>query len=1007
MEKSEKKLIQEEQEILDSVISQMDEALKELNLFHEKSKNAAYDAKSKSLPDTYGALIIANNDEAWSSNQIRTLQRGKNELYTHRMIIDVDSPLDGFEELNMPIGLHNYMRKDKVFIYSWVTPMCRSFILNNTSTEYDGEVVDKFGNTYTNHFELKLKREVEILFDKVKHVQHFFPLLEGEDESLVYDAFLQELLSRRSEQEFRNIVFSIQKKQGEIIQTPFRENLIVQGCAGSGKSMIMLHRLPIILFDNTKTLSRSNLYIITPSSTYIEMSSNMRVELEIQDLKMGTINQYYDHVIGKYGHDPKQYGTIHPNKELEPDLLKFVYSRSMIEYIQEQISEILNQNSVDYDFAFDSLKLPKREIEGRNTIQRIRSEVMIIQDIIGANSANYRKYSDSIKRTVLEFDRLSSLLKRKKDLAIQDIQAKIYLEKEQIAKCRKELEDASPDRTQVYYQNRYKLIRASEDRIIYYKEELSGIRSNTEYFERIDALVHDIDSILEIYPHYKKTNEEALSEEIQYREIQNIHLLLEACRFLLIRLDELDDPYIEYSPSWYDSINELHEAIDLIGRINVPVLTPEISNTFRERRSYLQEESKRIADDLYSRIMERIGQSKNRWGRYDALMCSPYLYLQCIYLTEGLPNSLAENLIAIDEAQNLEPEELRLLKAVNKDQAVFNLYGDIKQHVEYSKGIDDWNELSSIIPFHVYEMEENYRNARQITEHCNKQFDMNMFAINLDGSGVHMMPSEKNQYDLLMDIMKKPLKTGMSCIIVKSPTEAEQIIKNIKGLENKVQDLTKAPSSLYPNRWNMMTIQQAKGLEFETVIVFDGRMTDNEKYIAYTRALDELYIFESAIPLKSKKAMIFNDSTSEIIKQKESQKTEKTKERKQRKKRTAVKATTIGKTDSPTTSSAASDPVSAFGSSDGNDSTNKSANNDDIKSKTSAAPSLSVKEFFESKNLEVIDARKTTGFLWVLGKQEDIDSIVKEAVSLYKISGSYSSGKTTKFKPGWFTKTKK
>ena len=141
--------------------------------------------------------------------------------------------------------------------------------------------------------------------------------------------------------------------------------------------MIMLHRLPIILFDNTKTLSRSNLYIITPSSTYIEMSSNMRVELEIQDLKMGTINQYYDHVIGKYGHDPKQYGTIHPNKELEPDLLKFVYSRSMIEYIREQISEILNQHSVDYNFAFDSLKLPKREIEGRNTIQRIRSEVMI------------------------------------------------------------------------------------------------------------------------------------------------------------------------------------------------------------------------------------------------------------------------------------------------------------------------------------------------------------------------------------------------------------------------------------------------------------------------------------------------------------------------------------------------------------------------------------------------------------------------------------------------------
>lgn len=1004
MEKSEEKLIQEEQRILDSVISQMDEALKELNLFHKESKKAASDAKSKSLPDTYGALITANNNEAWSKNKIRSIQKGKNELYSHRMIVDCNSIEDGFEKINMPIGLHNYMYLDKIFIYSWVTPMCRNFILDNTSTEYDGEVEDKYGNKHASHFELKLKREVEIFFDKVKKVQHFFPLVEGEEESLVYDAFLQELLERRSEQEFRNIVFSIQKKQGEIIQAPFNQNIIVQGCAGSGKSMIMLHRLPIILFDNTKTLSRSNLYIITPSNTYIEMSSNMRVELEIQDLNMGTIIQYYDHIIRKYGRDPKQYGTIHPNKELDADLLQFVYSPKLIEYIQEQIDAILNQYSVDYESAFALLQLPRSEIEGRTTAQRIRSEIKIILEIIGENSTNYRKYTDSIKRIVREFDRLSSLLKAKKDTAISNIQAKIYLEKEQIEKCKNEMEEASPDRTQVYFQNRQRTIRTSEDRIIFYREELAGVNDNTQYFEQIDDLVESINSITDMYPQYKNNNDTVISEEIQYRQIQNIHLLLEACRFLLIQIDKLENPYIEYTPSLDDTIKELFDALDLMGRINVPIMTPETSNTFWERRSYLQEEGKIIVDDLYSRIMERLGQSKNRWGKYDALTCSPYIYLQCIYLLEGVPNGTAENMIAIDEAQNLEPEELRLLKAVNKNQAVFNLYGDINQHVENSKGIDDWNEFSSIIPFKIYEMEENYRNARQITEHCNKRFSLGMFAINLDGSGVHVMPSDKNQYDLLMDIMKKPLKTGMSCIIVKSPTEAEQIIKNIKGLENKVQDLTKAPSSLYSNRWNMMTIHQAKGLEFETVIVFDSRMTDNEKYIAYTRALDELYIFELEIPLKSKKVMYFNDSISEKIKQKES---EKTKERKQRKKKSSVKATAMGKSDSTKENSIASNPVSAINPSDGNDSTNIAANNNDMKTKTSAAPSLSVKEFFESKNLEVIDARKTTGFLWVLGTQESIDHIVKEAVSLYKITGSYSSSKTTKFKPGWYTKTKK
>ena len=38
------------------------------------------------------------------------------------------------------------------------------------------------------------------------------------------------------------------------------------------------------------------------------------------------------------------------------------------------------------------------------------------------------------------------------------------------------------------------------------------------------------------------------------------------------------------------------------------------------------------------------------------------------------------------------------------------------------------------------------------------------------------------------------------------------------------------------------TITQVKGVEFDSVIVFDDSMTKNEKYIAYTRALNELYI---------------------------------------------------------------------------------------------------------------------------------------------------------------------
>ena len=40
-------------------------------------------------------------------------------------------------------------------------------------------------------------------------------------------------------------------------------------------------------------------------------------------------------------------------------------------------------------------------------------------------------------------------------------------------------------------------------------------------------------------------------------------------------------------------------------------------------------------------------------------------------------------------------------------------------------------------------------------------------------------------------------------------------------------------------------VQTSKGMEYNTVIVDDKDMSKNEKYIAYTRALSELYILES------------------------------------------------------------------------------------------------------------------------------------------------------------------
>ena len=60
---------------------------------------------------------------------------------------------------------------------------------------------------------------------------------------------------------------------------------------------------------------------------------------------------------------------------------------------------------------------------------------------------------------------------------------------------------------------------------------------------------------------------------------------------------------------------------------------------------------------------------------------------------------------------------------------------------------------------------------------------------------------------------------------------------------------------------------------------------------------------------------------------------------------------------------------------------------------------ISLKIFFESKGLKTIDLRGENGCLWVLGSQKDIGHIVSEAIEKYVVSGGFSSGRATGYKP--------
>jgi hypothetical protein len=66
-----------------------------------------------------------------------------------------------------------------------------------------------------------------------------------------------------------------------------------------------------------------------------------------------------------------------------------------------------------------------------------------------------------------------------------------------------------------------------------------------------------------------------------------------------------------------------------------------------------------------------------------------------------------------------------------------------------------------------------------------------------------------------------------------------------------------------------------------------------------------------------------------------------------------------------------------------------------------------VRAFFEEKGLKVVDKRDQGGRLWVVGEKDIIRNYINEAIAKFGISGKYMVGKEIGNKEGWFTKTDK
>ena len=168
-------------------------------------------------------------------------------------------------------------RSGEIIASDWRSPICSMYY------EYDIGPAEYSLNGSNIKTEILKKRQITIASGQLKSVTEYNTISD--------DSFLINCLNENSDGRSRNIVSTIQREQNRIIRSPLNHNYIVQGVAGSGKTVIALHRIAYLLYNNAKELSEKSFIIIGPNTYFLNFISELLPDLDIVNISQTTFNK--------------------------------------------------------------------------------------------------------------------------------------------------------------------------------------------------------------------------------------------------------------------------------------------------------------------------------------------------------------------------------------------------------------------------------------------------------------------------------------------------------------------------------------------------------------------------------------------------------------------------------------------------------------------------------------------------------------------------------------------
>lgn len=713
-------------------------------------------------------------------------------------------------------------------------------------------------NGYT--YQFALIRDVTVENRRIEDGTQFLPIPDDEAPYSADELLSKKLGENRKNARLQNIISTLQQKQYDIVSKGVEESFIVQGCAGSGKTQCLLHRL----FYLRRVLDKrgwDKVLFITPTQLFRNYSAELVRRFRLSEIKNYSIATLYCDLLSNYDErfKSRQYRIEVTEEYLPDEYLQQIYApeelqrieREITKAIQAHVSEacrLLNE-SVPAQVTAESIKTIEAKLDGKLKSLKETEEIIENDPAYSVHFKNLEQMEKAVEakqKAVIRSTNIIEALERERtqfdELVLQADEADSYLEewREEVKKeqetAAKKMNDAldafdrsSPmgqDILLEYVQCLYSVIQLTDPACETRKERMAF---ESELLAAYDQAQSKLKSFTKaVTPTvWERRHSEKLAKAKQ--QLTNEKNGLDALnRDIQAERKWLEDEYLEIEATGKAARQHrdaLEKAKYYLSRIESAVFEQEVWNALAPLKEKCGIQTLEITD---------LGNGHQRQDRI--LYKSDLLFYLKIYMQLHPFAKLPEfHMICVDEGQDLSSADYQTIRKLFPE-AVLNVFGDISQVLHEDCGVHDWTAETGIRTIET--MNVNYRNTAGITDFCNRNFGAEMQSVE------RPLTEEKPKRFSNAASLKQFLESrDDSVVIVKTRKEFEILCQELQ-LDRDMFEFLDTTAEKESSGRRCYTVFSAKGLEFTSAVVFSRNMTNNQKIVAFTRAMKDAYYYE-------------------------------------------------------------------------------------------------------------------------------------------------------------------